>query len=63
VVFHVHNDYARLQAQRFRVRKQVADYQTPETVPKLLERLFLQLFIRIGERSRRTSAKSQPAHP
>jgi len=45
VVFHVPNDYVRLQAQRFRVRKRVADQQPLGTIPKRPERLFLQLFI------------------
>ena len=63
-MFHVHNDYVRQQAQHFRVRKRVADEQDRGTIPKRLERLFLQLLIHTGERLRnsRTSAvKSQPA--
>jgi hypothetical protein len=64
VVFHVHNDYVRLRAQHFGVRKRVADQQPPGTIPKRLERLFLQLFIYSGERlrnSRTSAAKSQAA--
>jgi hypothetical protein len=52
VVFHVHNDYVRQQAQPFRIRKRVADRQNPGTIPKRLQRLFLQLLIHIGERLR-----------
>jgi hypothetical protein len=34
VMCHVHNDYVRQPAQPFRVRKGVADYKNPGTIPK-----------------------------
>jgi len=43
-VFHLQNDYVSLQAQHFRVQKRVAGQQPGGTIPKMLERLFLQLF-------------------
>jgi hypothetical protein len=62
-MFHAHNDYVRQQAQHFRSRKRVADEQPPGTIPKRLERLFLQLFIHTGERLRNsgTSAATSQA--
>jgi hypothetical protein len=45
VVFNVHHDYVTLQVQAFGVRKRVAGEQHSWTIPKRLERLFLQLFI------------------
>jgi hypothetical protein len=57
-------DYVTQQAGRFRARKRVADEHPPRTVPKPLERLFLQLFIhtlaqgyRIRERQQQPKVK------
>lgn len=44
-MFHVHNDCVRQQVQDFTARSRVTEQQLSGTIPKRLERLFLQLFI------------------